>query len=90
GKAEGCNWWCVMFPPLCFVDFGKEKGEPVFDIDTENKLQEVLTQEEIDAIKTRRGLEDIQFKSKIFEFIEKGKIENTCIYSQSHSGDEPF
>ena len=20
GKAEGQNWWCVMFPPLCFVD----------------------------------------------------------------------
>ena len=20
GKAEGRNWWCVMFPPLCFVD----------------------------------------------------------------------
>ena len=20
GKAEGKNWWCVMFPPLCFVD----------------------------------------------------------------------
>ena len=20
GKAQGQNWWCVMFPPLCFVD----------------------------------------------------------------------
>lgn len=20
GKADGKNWWCVMFPPLCFVD----------------------------------------------------------------------
>lgn len=20
GKADGHNWWCVMFPPLCFVD----------------------------------------------------------------------
>lgn len=20
GKAEGSNWWCVLFPPLCFVD----------------------------------------------------------------------
>jgi len=79
GKAEGNNWWCVMFPPLCFVDFGKDEGEPVFDIDTENKLQEVLTQEEIEAIKTKRGLEDIKLKSKIFEFIEKGRVENTGI-----------
>lgn len=20
GRAEGKNWWCVLFPPLCFVD----------------------------------------------------------------------
>jgi stage II sporulation protein R len=20
GKAEGHNWWCVVFPPLCYVD----------------------------------------------------------------------
>lgn len=20
GSAEGSNWWCVLFPPLCFVD----------------------------------------------------------------------
>lgn len=20
GEAEGQNWWCVLFPPLCFVD----------------------------------------------------------------------
>ncbi|ERI07005.1 stage II sporulation protein R [Aneurinibacillus aneurinilyticus] len=20
GNAEGKNWWCVLFPPLCFVD----------------------------------------------------------------------
>ncbi|WCK54363.1 stage II sporulation protein R [Aneurinibacillus sp. Ricciae_BoGa-3] len=20
GQAEGANWWCVLFPPLCFVD----------------------------------------------------------------------
>jgi stage II sporulation protein R len=20
GKGEGQNWWCVLFPPLCFID----------------------------------------------------------------------
>lgn len=20
GRGEGANWWCVLFPPLCFVD----------------------------------------------------------------------
>lgn len=82
GKAEGQNWWCVMFPPLCFVDFGQDKNaEPVLDIQTEKKLQEVLTQQEIEAIKTKRGLEDIKLKSKIYEFIEKGMVENTGVNS---------
>jgi stage II sporulation protein R len=22
GEGSGQNWWCVMFPPLCFVDVG--------------------------------------------------------------------
>lgn len=30
GPAEGHNWWCVLFPPLCIVS---ETGEPV-DLDT--------------------------------------------------------
>ena len=77
GKAEGNNWWCVMFPPLCFVEFGKNQEEPVFNVETEKKLQEVLTLEEIEVIKTKRGIENIKLESKIFEFIEKGKIDKT-------------
>ncbi|HHW44067.1 MAG TPA: stage II sporulation protein R [Desulfotomaculum sp.] len=22
GRGAGANWWCVLFPPLCFVDLG--------------------------------------------------------------------
>ncbi|GGC86103.1 stage II sporulation protein R [Thalassobacillus devorans] len=22
GAGKGDNWWCVLFPPLCFLDFG--------------------------------------------------------------------
>lgn len=21
GEGDGANWWCVLFPPLCFLDF---------------------------------------------------------------------
>ncbi|WP_368653356.1 stage II sporulation protein R [Ornithinibacillus sp. 4-3] len=24
GEGFGENWWCVLFPPLCFVDFNQE------------------------------------------------------------------
>lgn len=23
GEGDGSNWWCVLFPPLCFLDFAK-------------------------------------------------------------------
>jgi len=29
GKAEGQNWWCVLFPPLCFVDMASGGSEAV-------------------------------------------------------------
>ena len=77
GRAEGNNWWCVMFPAMCFVNFGETgQSEPVFDTDAENKLREVLTDEEIDAIKTERGLEGIKLKSRIYELLEQGRIES--------------
>jgi stage II sporulation protein R len=24
GRGDGANWWCVLFPPLCFVDLSRE------------------------------------------------------------------
>ncbi|PKM80670.1 MAG: stage II sporulation protein R [Firmicutes bacterium HGW-Firmicutes-14] len=29
GQGQGANWWCVLFPPLCFVDVSKAMGGPV-------------------------------------------------------------
>ncbi|GIQ70838.1 stage II sporulation protein R [Xylanibacillus composti] len=48
GKGEGKNWWCVLFPPLCFVDTvsgqaaAEEAGEDVKDgeSDMEGKVRE--------------------------------------------------
>lgn len=35
GSGQGKNWWCVMFPPLCFVD--ETKAEVEYD-KTEEKI----------------------------------------------------
>ena len=35
GKAEGDNWWCVVYPPLCF--YGNET-----DIKYKSKLKEII------------------------------------------------
>lgn len=29
GEAEGANWWCVLFPPLCFVNVEEATSLPV-------------------------------------------------------------
>ncbi|WP_258111071.1 stage II sporulation protein R [Alicyclobacillus sp. SP_1] len=28
GKGQGANWWCVLFPPLCFVDIAEGDAVP--------------------------------------------------------------
>ena len=46
GEAKGKNWWCVMFPTLCFVD-------ETYDVITEeNKEQfrEILSEEEYESL----------------------------------------
>jgi len=46
GKAEGRNWWCVLFPSLCFVD---ETSATVPD-EAKERLKEQLSPEEYEAI----------------------------------------
>jgi stage II sporulation protein R len=68
GTGQGDNWWCVLFPPLCFVDFGT--GE-VLDPDQEAKelgdaqqLNESASQ--VDQIEVRFFLVEIINKVKNF------------------------
>jgi stage II sporulation protein R len=46
GKAEGKNWWCILYPAMCFV----ETTHAVYDYDADQKLQEVFTQEEYEYV----------------------------------------
>lgn len=43
GSGEGKNWWCVMFPPICFVDV--TKGAVAYE-ETEKEMKEVLSDDE--------------------------------------------
>lgn len=42
GKAEGRNWWCVMYPNLCFVD----GTYAVVNDEVKETLQDMLTPDE--------------------------------------------
>lgn len=62
GNAEGQNWWCSLFPPLCFVDI----SSGVIDEDSKNNLKENLSDEEF-AIVTSSD-EKLKLKFKLLEF----------------------
>lgn len=47
GNGEGQNWWCVMFPPICFVDI--TRGEIAYE-ETENEMKSVLNEEEFNMV----------------------------------------
>ena len=66
GKAEGQNWWCVMFPPLCFVDV----SSGVVPEESKENLEANLGDEEYSIISDseENGLTSIKFK--IIEFFE--------------------
>ncbi|MGB8956093.1 MAG: stage II sporulation protein R [Tumebacillaceae bacterium] len=42
GEAQGQNWWCVLFPPLCFVDMANAdavaapQSEPVATVEVKD------------------------------------------------------
>jgi stage II sporulation protein R len=64
GKAEGKNWWCVMFPPLCFVD----ETYSIVDENSKEKLLELLSEEEYDALIS--GKTPVKIKFKLVEKIK--------------------
>lgn len=67
GEGKGKNWWCVMFPPLCFVEMTDGNAANV-----ENDLKEVLSEEEVDILLAEKD-SPIILKSKIAEVLEKTK-----------------
>ncbi len=61
GQASGQNWWCSLFPPLCFVDI----SSGVIDEESQNDLKENLSDEEFSII--TNNSETIKLKFKIIE-----------------------
>lgn len=46
GEAKGKNWWCVLYPPLCFIDISHGTVNP----ESEELLKETLTTDEFQAV----------------------------------------
>jgi len=72
GEGAGANWWCVLFPPLCFVDGGSNTAY----------LQEDIAKE-LKTVKTPKKVVKIKPAFKVVEMWQDtlGKIANKQIHA---------
>ncbi len=67
GKAKGENWWCVMYPPLCFTE-----GTISVPDETKAKLRDTLSKEEFSLVtNTQSGAIPFEMRFKIIEIFQK-------------------
>lgn len=66
GDGKGKNWWCVMYPPLCFV----EGTYSVVPEESKDQLKYILTEEEYEAL-AKEGKLKVKAKFKLKEVLEE-------------------
>ena len=71
GNANGQNWWCVMFPPLCFVDV----SSGIVPEDSKETIKNNLPNEEYNLVTNTQNA-DVKFKFKLLEFFQNIKLAN--------------
>lgn len=81
GEGQGHNWWCVMFPPLCFVDITKSE---VSYKETEKLMKSVLTDDEYNLI---NNMKDEKIKKMIKDEVIKKAIEKKAIDKRTFDKD---
>lgn len=78
GDGEGANWWCVLFPPLCFLDFSNGvavsdgvEEEDVQVSDTESNSKEVEVAENVSINEEKESQEQSQSNEKSPVFVKE-------------------
>jgi len=72
GNGEGTNWWCVLFPPLCFVDV----THGTVPDSVKEDLKSALSEEEYSIITSADEESEIpvRIKFKIVEIFQDSKV----------------
>ncbi|MDQ0232151.1 stage II sporulation protein R [Metabacillus malikii] len=73
GEAKGANWWCVLFPPLCFLDFSNGEAVQAAEVEEEDtkkdkKKTEKLTSLVVDEEEDKE--EEVEVKFFLVEWFE--------------------
>ena len=64
GEAKGRNWWCVLFPSLCFVD----ETYAVVPDSSKEKLKETLSEEEYESLSQDSKKDSFFIHSAIYDW----------------------
>ena len=80
GDAIGQNWWCVMFPPLCFVDI----THGMIPESSKEQLESVLSKEEYQMVLGIDNPDDvpIKIKFKLVEWWQEKTIETKQLFAK--------
>jgi stage II sporulation protein R len=68
GKAQGKNWWCVLFPPLCFVD----ESCVSYSSEAADEIKNAVGRENADMIELKKD-GSLKLKFKTYEMWQRGK-----------------
>ncbi|MBP2243362.1 stage II sporulation protein R [Cytobacillus eiseniae] len=79
GEGTGANWWCVLFPPLCFLDFsngvavsdGFEEEEKVLQEDSDEVAAELLETNKTESGEPPMYVEEEEEPVKVKFFIKE-------------------
>ena len=62
GEGKGKNWWCVLYPPLCFVDINDDTSIAI-------TRTEKISDQETDTFAVDGNLFQVRLRSKLFEWL---------------------
>ena len=84
GQGAGANWWCVLYPPLCFVDVTGSGSRPAMPAILAQPWRmgracQPLAQEEMSPV---AGGGSVSLRLKILDWLEAGSEYMARLYIQ--------
>lgn len=92
GEGEGANWWCVLFPPLCFLDFSNGTAvsqSPIVEDEEKEVVAAEKTREPIAIEETKAITKDKEKEKEKSREVENEAI-NDNLTASTEQGQEVY
>ena len=77
GSAQGQNWWCVLFPPLCFVD----EATAEMPEKSAQQLMDGMGEHEYDMV-TKTDELPVEVRFKAYEMWQTGRMHLRAMFAR--------